>query len=43
MAESVADAVFGAIQDYWAKGESVVITGFGTFSTKADRPAGIGT
>ena len=39
-AESVAavDAVFEAIQDCLAKGESVVITGFGTFSTTS-RPA----
>ena len=39
-AESVAavGAVFEAIQDCLAKGESVVITGFGTFSTTS-RPA----
>ena len=39
-AESVAavDAVFEAIQDCLAKGEPVVITGFGTFSTTS-RPA----
>ena len=35
------DAVFEAIQDCLAKGEPVVIAGFGTFSTTS-RPAGRG-
>ena len=41
-AESVAavDAVFEAIQDCLVKGEPVVITGFGTFSTTSRRARG---
>ena len=37
-ADSVVNAVFSAISDALARGETVTIAGFGTFSTKA-RPA----
>ena len=38
VADSVVNAVFSAISDALARGETVTIAGFGTFSTKS-RPA----